>query len=64
MQIKIPDNFIPAGEAERKLNLYRGAVRQNIKRKRLPEDTYIKIGRDWYVDVEAIEKILIKKEDP
>jgi hypothetical protein len=52
--------MIPIAQAEREYKLPTGTIRRDIHRKRFKPDEYQKLGRDWFITREAIEKIYIK----
>ncbi len=60
--MKTPD--LPIAQAEREYNLPTGTIRRDIHRKRFEPDEYRKLGRDWLITKEAVERIYKRASQP
>lgn len=50
------DEWLTAAEAETKLSLFSGCIRQDIKRKRFSESDYVKLGHTWLIKITALDR--------
>jgi excisionase family DNA binding protein len=53
------DNFVPIGEVADKFSVSKHTVRQWLRKGKIPEDLYVKIGNTYRYNLQGIENTFL-----
>ena len=53
------DNFVPIGEVADKFSVSKHTVRQWLRKGKIPEDMYVKIGNTYRYNLQGIENTFL-----
>jgi sigma54-dependent transcription regulator len=58
------DNFVPIGDVADKFSVSKHTVRQWLRKGKIPEDLYVKIGNTYRYNLQGIEQAFLNASKP